>query len=199
MRFGRRRLDRDRPRRGARRRGRRRRRTSPSGPRAGAPRPALARSLGVDAELVQEPRIAERHRPAVRPCRVTPLPVMELKVRGQPTSSSPAPARRRRWRRPADARCRARGSAARRKQPGLVELPVGRSTDTSRGLPSVSVPVLSTTSVSTFSRTSSASAFLMSTPAVAPRPVPTMIDIGVASPSAHGQAMISTATALTRA
>ena len=38
-----------------------------------------------------------------------------------------------------------------------------------------------------------------STPASAPRPVPTMIDIGVASPSAHGQAMIKTATALTSA
>ena len=74
-----------------------------------------------------------------------------------------------------------------------------RSTVTTRGLPSVSVPVLSTTSVSTFSSVSSASAFLISTPAVAPRPVPTMIDIGVASPSAHGQAMISTATALTSA
>ena len=33
----------------------------------------------------------------------------------------------------------------------------------------------------------------------APRPVPTMIDIGVARPSAHGHAMISTATALTSA
>ena len=51
-----------------------------------------------------------------------------------------------------------------------------------RGLPSVSVPVLSTTSVSTFSRRSSASAFLISTPACAPRPTPTMIDIGVARP-----------------
>jgi hypothetical protein len=29
----------------------------------------------------------------------------------------------------------------------------------------------------------------------APRPTPTMIDIGVANPSAHGQAMISTVTA----
>ena len=37
---------------------------------------------------------------------------------------------------------------------------------------------------------------MTSTPSRAPRPVPTMIDIGVASPSAHGQAMISTATAL---
>jgi hypothetical protein len=33
----------------------------------------------------------------------------------------------------------------------------------------------------------------------APCPVPTMIAVGVASPSAHGQAMTSTATALTSA
>ncbi len=65
------------------------------------------------------------------------------------------------------------------------------------GLPCVSVPVLSTTRVSTFSMRSSASAFLISTPALAPRPTPTMIDIGVASPSAQGQAMISTVTAAT--
>ena len=49
------------------------------------------------------------------------------------------------------------------------------------------------------SSVSRASAFLISTPACAPRPMPTMIDIGVASPSAHGQAMISTATAFTSA
>ena len=66
------------------------------------------------------------------------------------------------------------------------------------GLPSVSVPVLSTTSVSTFSMRSRASAFLISTPACAPRPTPTMIDIGVARPSAQGQAMMSTLTAATR-
>ena len=35
----------------------------------------------------------------------------------------------------------------------------------------------------------------MTTPSWAPRPVPTMIPSGVASPRAHGQAMISTATA----
>jgi hypothetical protein len=66
----------------------------------------------------------------------------------------------------------------------------------SAGLPTVRVPVLSTTSVSTLRSTSTASAFLNSTPAVAPLPVATMIDIGVARPSAQGQAMISTATAL---
>ena len=64
------------------------------------------------------------------------------------------------------------------------------------GFPTVRVPVLSTTSVSTFRIVSIASAFLNNTPIVAPFPVATMIDIGVARPSAHGQAMIRTATAL---
>ena len=68
---------------------------------------------------------------------------------------------------------------------------------TRAGLPSVKVPVLSITSVSTFSIRSSASAFLISTPSPAPLPTPTMIDIGVAKPSAQGQAMISTETAAT--
>ena len=64
------------------------------------------------------------------------------------------------------------------------------------GLPSVSVPVLSMTSLLISRSTSIASAFLNNTPACAPLPVATMIDIGVARPKAHGQAMISTATAL---
>ena len=46
---------------------------------------------------------------------------------------------------------------------------------------------------------SSASAFLIRTPTRARGRSPTMIAIGVARPSAHGQAMISTATALTSA
>jgi len=36
-------------------------------------------------------------------------------------------------------------------------------------------------------------------PCVAPLPVPTVMDIGVAKPSAHGQAMINTETAATSA
>jgi hypothetical protein len=74
-------------------------------------------------------------------------------------------------------------------------IPGAAITVVTRGLPSVSVPVLSTTSVSTFSNRSSASAFLIRTPAVAPLPTPTMMDMGVASPSAQGQAMIRTDTA----
>ncbi len=40
---------------------------------------------------------------------------------------------------------------------------------------------------------------LMRIPSCAPRPVPTMSAVGVASPSAQGQAMISTATAAEKA
>ena len=36
------------------------------------------------------------------------------------------------------------------------------------------------------------------TPISAPRPVPTIMEVGVANPIAQGQAMIKTATALTR-
>ena len=40
---------------------------------------------------------------------------------------------------------------------------------------------------------------LIRRPSCAPRPVPTISAVGVASPSAHGQAMISTATAAVKA
>ncbi len=78
-------------------------------------------------------------------------------------------------------------------------MPPTATTSVSSGWPLVSVPVLSTISVSTFENRSSASASLISTPAWAPRPVAVMIDIGVASPNAQGQAMISTETAETMA
>ena len=67
------------------------------------------------------------------------------------------------------------------------------------GRPTVSVPVLSTTRVSTFASTSSASALRINTPDCAPRPIATTTEMGVASPSAQGQAMISTDTAETNA
>ena len=55
-----------------------------------------------------------------------------------------------------------------------------------RGMPSVSVPVLSTINVSIRRKRSIASASLNSTPPVAPRPVATMMDIGVARPRRTG-------------
>ena len=62
-----------------------------------------------------------------------------------------------------------------------------------RGRPSVNVPVLSMTTASTRCAVSSASPPRMRMPASAPRPVPTMIAVGVARPIAHGQAMTSDA------
>ena len=82
------------------------------------------------------------------------------------------------------------GALDARREPqdfGLLETRRAATIATTFGLPSVSVPVLSTTSVSIFSMRSSASAFLISTPACAPRPTPTMIDIGVASPARRGR------------
>ena len=87
--------------------------------------------------------------------------------------------------------------AARRKTSSSLK--PGMATARSKaGRPSVKVPVLSTISVSTLHSFSIAAASRNSTPCVAPRPVATMIDIGVASPSAQGQAMINTVTALIR-
>ncbi len=66
-------------------------------------------------------------------------------------------------------------------------------------LPVVTVPVLSSTMVSTLRVDSSTSGPLIRMPICAPRPVPTSSAVGVASPSAQGQAMISTATAAVNA
>ena len=65
--------------------------------------------------------------------------------------------------------------------------------------PVVTVPVLSSTIVSTRRVDSRICGPLIRIPSCAPRPVPTSSAVGVASPSAHGQAMISTATAAVNA
>jgi hypothetical protein len=70
---------------------------------------------------------------------------------------------------------------------------------TTSGWPSVSVPVLSKTTTVSLVAFSSAAAFLNRMPFIAPRPVPTMIAIGVASPSASGQAMTKTVMVSVRA
>ena len=61
------------------------------------------------------------------------------------------------------------------------------------------VPVLSSTIVVTWRVCSRISGPLIRIPSCAPRPVPTISAVGVASPSAHGQAMITTATAAVNA
>ncbi len=77
--------------------------------------------------------------------------------------------------------------------------PSATTTSTSVIRPLVTVPVLSSTIVSTRRVDSSTSGPLMSSPSWAPRPVPTSSAVGVARPSAHGQAMMRTATAAVNA
>ncbi len=90
-----------------------------------------------------------RHRPARPSTRpLTPLPVVDTNPRRARNRDACAPRPRRRSRPPADARCRARRPPpAAAPRPRSSRAPA-RSAVT-RGLPSVSVPVLSTTSVST--------------------------------------------------
>ena len=77
--------------------------------------------------------------------------------------------------------------------------PFATTRSVSSGRPSVSVPVLSSATTSASRSVCRASPLRNRTPISAARPVPTMIEVGVARPMAQGQAMISTATALTRA
>ena len=63
------------------------------------------------------------------------------------------------------------------------------------GLPSVIVPVLSSTTVSTRCAVSRASPDFTSMPFSAPLPVPAIIATGVASPSAQGHDITRTAIA----
>ena len=63
------------------------------------------------------------------------------------------------------------------------------------GVPSVIVPVLSSTTVSTLRAISRLSASLINIPISAPLPIPTIMAVGVASPKAHGQATTNTVTA----
>ena len=79
---------------------------------------------------------------------------------------------------------------------GIPGAPPAKATD---GLPSVSVPVLSRTTVSTRRARCRASPSRISTPCAAAFPIAIITEIGVASPSAHGQAITRTATAVTTA
>src|SRR3989338_4331207 len=67
------------------------------------------------------------------------------------------------------------------------------------GSPLVRVPVLSSTTTSTFPANSKASASRIIIPFSAALPVPTIMAVGVAKPSAQGQAITKTATALIKA
>mmetsp|Transcript_13916 Transcript_13916/g.59539 ORF Transcript_13916/g.59539 Transcript_13916/m.59539 type:complete len:396 (-) Transcript_13916:1277-2464(-) len=73
-----------------------------------------------------------------------------------------------------------------------------QSTRVTRGLPTVSVPVLSKTTQSSLCARSSTSPPRMSKPCLAPSDVPTSTAVGVASPSAQGHATTSTDAAICR-
>ena len=75
-----------------------------------------------------------------------------------------------------------------RSNPGIT------SRSVKSGRPAVSVPVLSNATTATPCKACNASPLRNSTPSSAARPVPTMIDVGVANPIAQGQAMIRTDT-----
>ena len=86
-------------------------------------------------------------------------------------------------------------AAATRRSTSFSSKPSAVATSTTSGSPRVSVPVLSKTTVSSEAACSSAIAFLNRMPRLAPRPVPTMIAVGVASPSASGQVITTTVIA----
>ena len=73
--------------------------------------------------------------------------------------------------------------------------PTPTTTSTSCMTPVVTVPVLSKTTVSIRRVLCNTSTPLITIPICAARPLPTINAVGVARPSAHGQAIISTATA----
>ena len=73
------------------------------------------------------------------------------------------------------------------------------TTSVTSGRPSVTVPVLSNTTVVTDFAFSKAAADLKRSPNRAPAPVPTMMAVGVARPSAQGQEMTRTLTAVVAA
>ena len=91
---------------------------------------------------------------------VTPLPVQRAKIADVCRARRRVLLPPRESRRQADVRSRVREWPRRAAFRGHSRIGAAMS-DVTRGLPSVSVPVLSTTSVSTFSRISSASAFLI--------------------------------------
>ena len=71
-------------------------------------------------------------------------------------------------------------------------------TEFTAGCPTVHVPVLSRTTVSILAAASREDAVLNRMPYCEPRPVPTTMAIGVASPSAHGHAMTRIEIAIVR-
>ncbi len=84
------------------------------------------------------------------------------------------------------------------KSTSLSLRPETANTSVSFGVPSVRVPVLSKTIVSSLCALSRASPPLIRIPFSAPLPVPTIMAAGVASPTAHGHEITRTVIAMSR-
>ena len=74
------------------------------------------------------------------------------------------------------------------------DFPSSQATSVTCGRPSVTVPVLSSNTASTFPAVSRLSASFIRIPFSAPFPMPTIIAVGVARPNAHGHAIMRTVT-----
>ena len=98
----------------------------------------------------------------------TPPPVTDSKSATDSRNASPVLWLRVQWPGQVGAHCSVPRQPPSRNTSVSENDPTERHFRYKRGRPSVSVPVLSTTSVSTFSKVSSTSAFLMSTPSFAP-------------------------------
>ena len=134
-------------------------------------------------------------RPSTR--AITPWPVTDSNPSTSGTASprSVAPATIAAASGCSEARSTPATAARRRSSPPSVT----GMTSVRAGTPRVRVPVLSRMIVCNLWAVSKASAERIRMPCAAPLPVPTVIDMGVASPRAQGQAMISTDTAATSA
>ncbi len=132
-------------------------------------------------------------RPSTRPS--TPRPVRLSKPCGS-ASGSPRATAAATIASPSGCSLKRSTDAARRSRSTTRPPP---TTCCTAGRPSVTVPVLSNTTVSSRPLRSSGSPPLIRTPSSAPRPVETITAVGTASPMAQGQAMISTVTAATMA
>ena len=182
------------------------------GDRRGARQPAVdgdagAASVAGAMTRSASPASGARSMPASASSRA--LPTRTARRRRRATALDPAARRRPRSRGPARTRARRARARATIAAPSGCSLPrldrrrqVEQLARRRRRAPrrprrpsagrAVSVPVLSKTTVSTRWAASSASPPRIRMPASAPRPVPTMIAVGVARPMAHGQAMTTT-------
>ena len=86
-------------------------------------------------------------------------------------------------------------SAAAKRSSSAFPIPSAGNRSVTSGSPAVMVPVLSSATMSSLPASSWETAVLKRMPFFAPMPLPTMIATGVASPSAQGQEITSTAMA----